>query len=210
MTLNDNQHRVYEWLSDELNFPVYADAYKGALYLLHEKSPGHITFVAHAGRDLMNGLAPTFAGIKRSQVDYPKHLDKLHAAWLDDWKLTEDLLPEGNEKGHYIPIPVCQKITKLIDEHNAGRKRSSNGLFFSTFLDYDDKDKIPKNFLEEWKSTKKWFLDHAHLRKEYFNKNSENDLVSNFGILDGYLYIAASSQFQRLQVLNEILEETNT
>lgn len=212
MTLNDNQHRVYEWLSDELNLPVYADAYKGALCLLHEKSPGYITFVAHAGRDLMNGLAATVAGIERSQAKYKKHFDELQVIWLDEWTLTENLLPDGNEKGHFIPIPVCQKITKFIDEHKAGQKRSSdsNGLFFATFLDYDDQDKIPINFLENWRSTKKWFQKHAHLREKSFYRGTENDLVTNFIELDGYLYIAASSQFERLQVLNEILEETNT
>ena len=212
MSLNIKQLRVYEWLSDELNLPVYAEAYKGAIYLLHYKPSGYITFVAHAGRDLMNGLASDVAGIKRSQVKYKEHFDELQGIWLDEWTLTENLLPDGNKKGHFIPIPVCQKITKFIDEHKAGQKRSSDsdGLFFATFLDYDDQDKIPINFLDNWKSTKQWFQKHVHLREKSFDGDTEKYLVRNFGDLEGYLYIAASSQFDRLQVLNEILEETNT
>ena len=82
-------------------------------------------------------------------------------------------------------------------------------LFFSTFLDYSDKDKIPGNFLSEWKAAKDWFLGHAHLREKPFRPETDDDLEKHFKCLDGYLYIAASSQYERLKVLNEILDATN-
>ena len=52
MALNSEQQRVYEWLNDDLNLPVFADAYKGAAILINQKPPGYISFIAHAGRDL--------------------------------------------------------------------------------------------------------------------------------------------------------------
>ncbi len=211
MTLKDEQQRVYEWLNGELSLPVFADAYKGSVYLLNQKSAGYVTFVAHAGRDLMNILASNVAGVKPGRVNYQEHIDNLQESWLDEWSLTEDLLPEESEKERVIPIQVCQQIAKLIDEHKSGRTRSSeaDGLFFSTFLDYPDKEKIPGNFLSEWKSTKNWFLKHAHLREKSFSDGTEDDLVKNFRNLDGYLYIAASSQYERLKGLDEILDATN-
>ena len=209
--LNKEQQRVYDWLNDDLSLPVFAEAYKGAAVLINQKSPGYVSFIAHAGRDLMNRLASTVTGIKSERVQYQQHIDKLQGDWLDEWRLSDDLSSEVVEKGHLIPIRVCQRISTLIDEHNSGRMRSSaaDGLFFSTFLDYSDRDKIPGNFLSEWKAAKDWFLGHAHLRNKPFRAETDNELVKHFNCLDGYLYIAASSQYDRLRDLNEILDATN-
>lgn len=211
MALKIEQQRVYEWLNDGLSLPVFAEAYKGAAILLSQKPSGYISFVAHAGRDLMNRLASTVAGIKSEQVQYQQHIDKLQSDWRDEWRRSDDLSPEVVENGHLIPIQVCQIITTLIEKHKSGRIRSSeaDGLFFSTFLDYSDKDKIPGNFLSEWKDAKVWFLGHAHLRDKSFRTETDDELVKHFNCLDGYLYIAASSQYERLKALNEILDATN-
>lgn len=211
MALTKEQLRVYEWLNDDLSLSVFAEAYKGAATLLIQKPAGYISFVAHAGRDLMNGLASTVAGIKSGRVQYEQHIDKLQDDWLDEWRFSDGLSPVVVENGHLIPVQVCQRVTTLIEEHKSGRRRSTeaNGLFFSTFLDYSDKDKIPGNFLSEWKVAKDWFLGHAHLREKPFRTGIDGDLVKHFTCLDGYLYIAASSQYERLKDLNEILDATN-
>jgi len=205
------QKRVYEWLDQELNLPVFAEAYKGAVILLQLKSAGYISFIAHAGRDLMNTLPSTVQQIQSKRVQYQQHVDSLQKCWKDEWQSNDELFSKGVTQGHFIPIPICKKISNLINEHKSARTRSSeaDGLFFSTFLDYSDKNKIPNNFLSEWKSAKKWFLAHAHLRPKPFEQKVVNDLVTHFTCLDGYLYIAASSQHERLKVLNEILDTTN-
>ena len=209
--LKGEQERVYEWLNNDLGLPVFAEAYKGAVILKNNKQAGYISFIAHAGRDLMNILAPTVSGIKAQRVQYPQYVDQLQGEWQVEWGFSNDLSAENTEKGHFIPVDVCQKVSNLIEEHKSGRMRSSeaNGLFFSTFLDYSDMKKIPSNFLSEWKVAKKWFLGHAHLRGSSFKDEINDDLEKHFSCLDGYLYIAASSQYDRLKELNEILEETN-
>lgn len=209
--LNKEQQRVYDWLNNDHNLPVFAEAYKGAVILIDQKPAGYILFVAHAGRDLINGLAPAVKGIKRQQVQYNQLVGNLQDVWLDEWRSLGDLSTASVENGHLIPIEVCQSISTLIDEHKAGKMRSSeaDGLFFSTFLDYSDKDKIPPGFLSEWKAAKDWFKGHAHLPEKPFRTETENDLVKHFNCLHGYLYIAASSQYDRLKDLNEILDATN-
>ena len=211
MEMNEKQQRIYEWLNDDLGLPVFAEAYKGAVILLKQKSNGYVSFVAHVGRDLMNRLASTVMGIKSGRVQYQAHVDRLQDVWQDKWSFSDELSSEVTEEGHLIPIKVCQTISDLIEEHKSGRLRSSeaDGLFFSTFLDYSDKDKVPGNFLSEWKAAKRWFLGHAHLREKSFQPETYDDLVKHFKCLDGYLYIAASSQYERLKVLNEILDATN-
>lgn len=209
--LNTEQKRVFEWLNHDLSLPVFAEAYKGAAILIKQRPAGYVSFVAHAGRDLMNRLASTVAGIKSGRVQYENHIDRLQDDWREEWRFSNEIAPEVAEQGHLIPVGVCQKISTLIDEHKSGRMRSSeaDGLFFSTFLEYSDKDKVPSNFLLEWRATKDWFLGHAHLRDKPFRADTESDLVRHFNCLDGYLYIAASSQYDRLRDLNEILDATN-
>lgn len=212
MVLNEDQQRVYEWLNDDLGLPVFAEAYKGAVGLISQKTSGYVSFVAHAGRDLMNGLASTVAGIKSERVQYQQHVDKLQEGWREEWRFSNELSLGRGEGGYFIPLAICQRISSLIDDHKSGRIRSSEagGLFFSTFLEYSDKDKIPNNFIAEWKDTKNWFLSHAHLRGKSFQVATEDDLMKHFKCLDGYLYIAASSQYARLRELNEILDTTNS
>ncbi|MEP5763990.1 MAG: hypothetical protein ABJ308_05330 [Halieaceae bacterium] len=212
MTLSNEQQAVYDWLNGDLSLPVYAEAYFGAAALLGQKSSGHVTLVAHVGRDLMNGLASTVRGIKPGRVQYQQHIDDLQDDWQEAWRHSDKLSPDDSNLGHLIPINVCQQISSLIDEHKSGRRRSSeaDGLFFSTFLDELNVDEIPDNFLSEWKAAKRWFVGHAHLREKQFRPETEAELQQHFECLDGYLYTAATTQYKRLVELNEILDSTNS
>lgn len=211
MSLSKEQQRVYEWLSDDLSLPVFAEAYKGSVLFIQQKPAGYITFVAHMGRDMMNGLAAAVQGVDRKQVQYVQLVNNFQDDWLDEWRCDNKLLTYENINSYSIPAKVCQKISTLIDEHKSGRRRSADtsGLFFSTFLDYSDIKKIPGNLISEWEAAKAWFFRHAHLRDKPFHAETDNDLVKHFNCLDGYLHIAASSQYDRLKDLNEILDATN-
>ena len=209
VTLSTEQQTVFNWLNDELRLPVYAEAYKGALNLLNKKPPGYITFVSHAGRDLMNGLARLGTG--REQAPYPDLVDKLQKDWEDKWGVSGFNEIDNTEDGHVIPYGVCEKIQDLIDRHRAGRLRASEAgiLFFINFLDYADEAEIPRNFLTEWKDARQWFLAHAHLRDSEFEMDASTEVERHFQTLDDLLYNAASSELERIRSINEILEETN-
>lgn len=205
VTLSTEQQTVFNWLNDELELPVYAEAYKGALNLLDKKPPGYITFVSHAGRDLMNGLVRLGTG--HEQVQYANRLDGLQ----DEWGTARVDIIDNPENGHLIPYGVCEQIQDLIDEHRAGRLRPSEAavLFFSNFLDYAYAEEIPRNLLTEWTHTRQWFVAHAHLRDSAFETDASTEVERHFQILDDLLYNAASSELERLRRINEILEETN-
>ena len=208
-TLSTEQQTVFNWLNDELEMPVYAEAYKGALELLEKKSPGYITFVSHAGRDLMNSLARLGTG--REQVQYTNRLDRLQDDWEDEWGTAGVDIIDNPENGHLIPYEVCEQIQNLIDEHRAGRLRPSEAgiLFFSNFLDYAYAEEIPRNLLTEWLNTREWFMGHAHLRENEFEMDASSEVERHFQTLDDLLYNAASSELERIRSINEILEETN-
>lgn len=211
MTLDIEQQRVYDWLKLELSLPVFGNAYKGAILFLNQKPDGYITFVSHAGRDLMNILASTIVGIEKGRVQYPELVDEIQAVWQNEWRDPGIKKSDDEESGHLIPFKACQKVSDLIEKHKSGRARSSEGdsLFFSTFLDYSDKDRIPGNFLKDWASAKRWFVGHAHLREVDFSEDAKKELAKHFANLHSFLYVAASSQYERIRELNEILEDTN-
>ena len=205
----EEQQQIYKWLNEKLRLPVYADAYLGAVRVLKERSPGHITFVSHAARDLMNGLARTVAGIGSFQVQYVERLNKLQAKWKNDWRGERFATSEEEGDGHLIPYGVCQMITDLISDHKEGRRRSegADDLFFNTFLGFADKDRIPS--LSKWRSAKRFFGGIAHLREPAFSTNVRPTVEENFRILEDFLFIAATSEYSRKGTLDAILEEAN-
>lgn len=188
---------------------MYAEAYKGALNLLDKKLPGYITFVSHAGRDLMNGLPRL--GIEPESVQYVQLVNKIHKDWEDEWGVEDVGKIDNVENGNPIPYEICEKIQELINQHRDGRLRASKAesLFFITFLDYADAEEIPQNLLAEWKSARRWFLAHTHLRDGEFDMDAPSEVLRHFQNLDDFLYTAASSELERIRSINEILEATH-
>ena len=210
--LTERQQTVFDWINDDLELPVYAEAYKGALDILNNKSPGYITFVSHAGRDLMNLIASAVKGIKGGRVQYVQRVDDFKDEWKDEWgaegyNTTED----NDENGHLIPNEICEKIKKLVDEHKEGRLRSEDidSSFFTTFLGYRDKENIPENLSQEWRRARRWFVEHAHLRKGEFEMQAPDEVERHFQNLDNFLFAAAGSELEQLRSIHEILEEAN-
>ena len=211
MVPTPQQQRVLDWLNETLALPVYAEVYQGALFLLKWKPPGFVTFVAHAGREIMNGLGPTISGDQRSQVQYVQHVNKLQSEWKDEWTGRGFMTPDDLAGGHTIPYDVCQMVRELIDDHKKGRARANQPetIFFGELLDYESLDRVPSNFVQEWKSIKEGFFEFAHLRESDYGQAAASDIEKHFQTLHGLLYVAASSEFERLRGLHDILEEAN-
>ena len=210
--LTERQQTVFDWINDDLELPVYAEGYKGALDLLNRKSSGYITFVSHAGRDLMNGLALAAKRIKRQQVQYVQLVDDFKDDWKDEWGEEEYKTTEDNdENGHLIPNEICKKIKKLIDEHREGGLRAEeiDSSFFTTFLDYRDKGSVPQNLSQEWQRARRGFIGHAHLRENEFSTETYDEVEMYFRYLENLLYAAAASEIEQLRSIHEILDETN-
>ena len=209
--LTEQQQTVYDWINDDLELPVYAEAYRGAIEQLNNKSPGYITFVSHAGRDLMNGLVPASEGIKREQVQYVQLVDKFKNDWKDEWGGDGFHPPDNVPAEHLIPNEICKKVKILVDDHKEGRLRSKDidSSFFTTFLDYPNKENIPENLSQEWRDARGWFIGHAHLRENEFSIETYDEVELHFHNFDNLLYAAAESEIEQLRSIHEILEEAN-
>ena len=211
MMLTEEQQRVFDWLNSELGLPGYAESYSGALHLLSTKPPGYLSLVAHVGRDLMNSLGPTIAGIRRSQVQYVQLVDQLQRIWKKAYDDTPSALGGGTQGKQPCPPGISKAVEKLIDQHVAGRNRNSqaDAHFFDNCLDYDDIDMVPTTLLKDWREARDHFMKSAHIRHESFPKDTPPKIEESFQVLHSLLYVAAASALVRLKGINEILEETN-
>ena len=212
MELAPEQKTVHEWLDSKLQMPVFAEAYLAALCLMHAKCPGYIPLVAHIGRDFINILPTTVSGIGTSRVQYEHLVEEVKAGWSSVGTGPGFGTSGGSTGGHVVPYETSHRIQKLIDEHNKGRERSGlrDSLFFSIFLDYDHKDRIPAHLLRNWRAAREWFLKVAHLRQQPLHGDASDLVEQHFQTLQEGLYVAASSEFDRLKGLHEILEDTNS
>ena len=207
--LTEKQQQIFKWMNDILHLPVYADAYKGAVCMLEKKAPGYVTFVSHTGRDILNSLPQTVAGITNSQVQYKYLVNKLQEKWQSNWRGRGFTSSQHDEIGHMIPFEVCDRITKLINEHAEGNQRSrEKGEFFlNTFLGFSDRDRIGN--LKKWKEAKRFFEEFNHLRVRKFSSEDLVKVEEFFKILEDFLYIAATSEYSRIRSLDEILKQAN-
>ena len=159
----------------------------------------------------MNGLARTIRGDERDRVQYPNLLNEIAPEWNDQWGASTGFSDLEVPSHYEIPHDICVMLKSLIDKHRQGlvRNEETNEVSFSIFLDYRDRDNIPKNFMKEWKDARQWFLKHAHAREVTFGLDVETEIVKHFQTLETYLSIAANSQYERIRGLDEILDEIN-
>lgn len=209
--LTSKQQTVYNWINDDLELPEYAKTYKGAIEQLNEKSSGYITFVSHAGRELMNGLVPAAEGVKREQVQYIQHVNAIQDVWNKEWDVNDFTAPENSKEEYMISYNILEKIQELIDDHEEGRLRAKDidRSFFTTFLDYTNDESIPPNLTKEWKNARNWFVGHVHLRENAFSIETYQEIERHFENLDNILYTAADSEIEILRGIHEILDKTN-
>src|SRR6267142_5652304 len=138
---NTQRTKIYDWMVAN-GQESFAELYKGAVINLYEKNPGHVRFVSHAVRDIMNGMAACVLGQKRYQVEYVALVGKLHRLWDGNGlpKGPETLNLENVEAASTGTLALSSKVTLqiqlLLREHQNGRRRSedSPNLFFHAFL----------------------------------------------------------------------------
>lgn len=136
--LTEKEAKVCKWIDDILNLPAYGAVFHGAAVLMKEETPGYINLVSHAGRDIMNGLARTYRGDTRIQVQYNQLVENIKLNWKPiEIPLNKEEMPDK------ITFNISQnahdKIKNLFKEHDKGKERSGSAdeAFFQTFLKMD-------------------------------------------------------------------------
>jgi hypothetical protein len=197
----------------------YADLYKGAVINLHEKTPGHIRFVCHAVRDLMNGMAAFKLGHTRSQTDYVILVSK----FLDDWEkhglpkglntLDSVEIDDNSDMRLHIPRPIFDKIQDLFTGHEEARRRSEESpfLFFEVFLpNATAREALPQSYPKMWKDLRRWFVEHAHESGKIPDQEVFNQIENQFDQLELILLSVADRYSNTIATIDEILDEANS
>ncbi len=211
MELSPQEAIVHEWIKNTLGLPVYGDVFHGAAMLMKQRSNGYINFVSHAGRDIMNGLAPTHLGAKRVQTQYVNIVEaKIKPKW-NPIELTQAEDDKPAAKSYSITEDTYDTINHLVNEHNTGRERSqlADGLFFQTFLNIAPDEASKLQLLQKWKTSKTGFLGMTHISREDHNDEAQENLEQCYEYLLMFLYQAASRYYEQTISLNDILEDTN-
>jgi hypothetical protein len=214
---NNDREKIYDWMVAN-DLKSFAEVYKGAVTNLYEKTPGHVRFVAHAVRDLMNGMAATKLGRTRTQVKYVNLVDDL----LTEWKKhnlpkgTETLNPveidENSPASLTIPMEVLLSVQKLFQEHEEGRRRSDESpfLFFQVFLPNPvSRESLPESYPKMWKALRRWFLDQCHESGKLPGPEIINKIEAEFTQLEAILLSVADKYSNTIKTIDEILDDAN-
>ena len=203
------------------NLQSYADLYKGAVTNLYEKIPGYVRFVAHAVRDLTNGMAACKLGRDRQQVQYVQLVGDL----LQVWEVHG--LPKGSETLTVsdvgaaptpaltltVPGKVVTQIQTLLREHEAGRSRKNESpyLFFEAFLpNATGRDALPDAYPDLWKNLKDWFTAQCHEGGHSPDTDVVGKIEGKFEQLEVILLSVADRYTNTINKVDEILEEANS
>jgi hypothetical protein len=214
---NTKRETIYGWMVAN-NLKSYGDLYKGAVIILHDKPPGFVRFVAHAVRDLMNGMAAYKQGVTRKQVQYSHLVDTLLTLWGNHGlaKGPELLTPATPPDQQTIPTPVppeiIVQIRLLFREHEDGRRRSDDSpyLFFQVFSpNSTSRDNIPEPYPKMWKELRRWFMDECHEGGTPPEQEVIDQIDSKFEQLEAILLSVADRYSNTILNLDEILDKAN-
>jgi hypothetical protein len=214
---NSDREKIYGWMAAN-DLKSFAEIYKGAVTNLFEKTPGHVRFVAHAVRDLMNGMAATKLGRTRTQVKYVDLVGNLLVEWkkCNLPKGTETLNPidtdENSPASPTIPKEVLLSVQKLFQEHEEGRRRSEESpyLFFQVFLPNPaSPESIPESYAKMWKLLRKWFLDQCHESGKLPEQEIFDQIEPKFTQLEAILLSVADRYSNTITTIDEILDDAN-
>ena len=160
----------------------------------------------------MNGLVRAFRGDTRYQTQYVNRLEKIVPMWESQWGAPKGFSDTEQPSHHELPYQLCVELKSLVDDHKQGRIRNegTNELFFSTFLNYRDKDDIPNYYIDDWKGARETFLHYAHIQDQDISEEAQAKIKTSFQHLVRLLDKAATgNQYDRIRGFDEILEETN-
>jgi hypothetical protein len=216
----EKRERIYRWLHDK-GAPSFAETYKGAVIILHNRHPGYVRFVCHGVRDIINGLPALLAGLKRPQVQYPKLVDDLENQW-DAQKLPRvppvvgSAEPDPTVKGVFpdltIPGSLIATVVNLLDEHDAGRVRATENpyRFFEVCApENKNRRELIAPMVQTWREMQRVFQSNTHESGTSDLLKPADEVARAFRLFEEILSSFATGFYEQMEVLDEILEKAN-
>jgi hypothetical protein len=217
------RQRIKDWLAQES--PSLSQLYEGAVLILFElRPPGYHVFVAHAVREIGNGLEFILFGVRsRPRLDYTGPLDQLSSQWKSagfstDGSLTGlEAIPnsDGSRPEHFkLPVSLARSISKLIAYHGEPRETAfdrAKKLFTRNSPENEKFGDAIRPGVEQWQEIAKWFMANTHdkrLKEEVVLDHDE--LRKNFVLFETALGVIARPFFETTDELDKIIEAANS
>ena len=220
--MRDDQNKIAEWLSSYA--PQLESVYRGAVRLLNDPTfPGRLHFICHAGRDIANRVPDLIGGtIDLQRVDLTRDLNELRDLWS---RFSLDQRgPAGLSKGNaaeprslkeemLMPVTVFKHVGMVLLHHaQAARNHRERATIMLEAIAPENKDRQEALYpiANQWVELTRWFASHTHAGDK-LDTVSEVDLQNKFLTLENHIVTLISTSFyEPVDVLDEILEETNS
>jgi len=204
--------------------PYLAELYEGAVLLLYQcYIPGRARLIAHAVREIGNGLPEKMTGKSfPARFDPTDQLDKIVAAWDKcgfsiDGRLT---IPDDarmdtvrHKEGVAVPSELFRKFSKLIKRHRQSRvtnKEKAVELFKACDPQNPEHIELLVPALSQWLDVLAWFMGPVHNRTGSDDDIFQGDLVAQFRVFETVLRALTTDFFGTAsEELDEILENAN-
>jgi hypothetical protein len=166
---DEKRQQIYNWMVGN-GQPAFAELYKGCTAILRDRPPGHVRFISHGVRELMNGMPAKTLGLDPKRVEYKNLVDKICELW-NKHTLPKESEPLNLNAAGAVPssqlnllLNVAKQIQKLISEHESASRRTkkSTFLFFQAYMPKEDPSTLPSGYPQSSSD------EQIQRRKEYF------------------------------------------
>jgi hypothetical protein len=193
--------------------PPLAEVYGGAIAALSQPGlPARAHFLAHAAREIANGLPEWTSGVAGS----PREADRL-AQLADKWVRT---FPEGPIKGEatgeppagvVIPREIFGEMSRILADRSTRSSSRDSIIRFFNWLGPGNRY-LPADltrFVREWMALRKWFEANAHARRSPRQAPPDDaEAVAYFERFERWLDSLLKGFFANQRELDAKLEET--
>jgi hypothetical protein len=217
------RQRIKDWLAQESS--SLSQLYEGAVRILFElRPPGYHAFVAHAVREIGNGLEFILFGVRsRQRLDYKDRLDQISDRWKSAGFSTNGSLAglepiqnsDGSRPKHFkLPLPLANSISKLVAYQGRSTETPfdrAKKLFTRNSPESEKFSDAIRPGVEQWVEVSKWFMENTHdkRRKEEVVLDYE-ELRKNFVLFETALGVIARPFFETTNELDKIIEAANS
>ena len=205
--------------------PYLAELYQGAVLLLYQCSiPGRARLIAHAVREIGNGLPEKMAGKSfPDRFDPTDELNIIVAEWakcgffsdghptIPDDARTDVIRDKGPVE---VPLSLFKKLSKLLKRHDQSRtsnREKTVELFKACDPQNPGQIELLVPVVQQWLNVVRWFVSLVHERKRSDDEILQGKFMAQFDVFETGLRAMTTDFFGTTsEELDEILENANS
>jgi len=213
--LGGDRLELLAWL--RRNAPSLAELYEGAVTMLMTNPPGHVRLIAHAVREIRNGLPEAVSGPKAGgRLDYTSRVDGILEAWVQAGLMPVELtladLPTPDTT-MAVSTTAAKPVLELLRDHQMARERpieAARRLFVGVAPENQEHADALQPIIQQWLKVTKWFVARAHDNGRCDADCPRDELKRQFGLFEKTLMAVVRGFYTAVSELDEILEDANS